>query len=158
MQVIKTAAKKKVVAGVIAGSVVLSSLGGTAFAYKDEWTAKINQGVAALAGYVFKDDIQKEVKAHGDAQEAGLKAWANDLISSMTKTFDEYKKSEIQRGKASIDEKVAQDKEQLQRAANNAVNAEKAKQQGKTTEAINKEKADLDGAIDGYLKQIPSGK
>lgn len=58
--------KKKIVAGVLSGALTVSLFGGAVYAYKDEFTAKIQEIIRDLAvNVIFKDDIEKEVGKYG---------------------------------------------------------------------------------------------
>jgi ABC-type phosphate transport system auxiliary subunit len=147
--------KKKFVAVAAAGIIGFGALGGGAFAYKDAWTAKIQQGMTAAATYVFKDDIEKSVKAHGDAQENNLKKWANEYVTTIISTLNEFKQNEIKRGKDEINLKVEQEKYNLKSTADRALQDEKNKQTGKTDATINQAKEELDAVVEEFLNQIP---
>jgi hypothetical protein len=146
--------KKKAAAGIVAGVMALSAVGGGAYAYKDEWTAKIQEGVSQLANHVFGGAIQAEVDSHGETKEGQLRNEANSLIGAVTKELQSYKQSEIDRGKAELDAKYNNDVDKINRVANQAKENEKAEQREKTNQAVNSAKSEMDAVIEEYLNQI----
>lgn len=151
---IKETGKKKVAVVAIATTLVAGSIGGGAYAYKDEWTAKIQQGVSMLADHVFGGAITTAVKQHGDAKEQELKGAANNLISGLTKELQDFKNAEIQRGKDAINAKYQADVNRITAEANKAKEAEKREQKAKTDETVQNAKNDMDAVIESYLNQI----
>jgi hypothetical protein len=145
---------KKAATVIVAGTVVVGSLGGGAYAYKDEWTAKIQSGVSQLADYIFKGDIQTAVKTYGDEKESKLKADANSLITSVMNELKQFKQDEINRGKAELDAKYNSDVKKITNVANQAKNNEKAEQKAKTDQAVSNAKNDMDAVIEEYLNKI----
>jgi hypothetical protein len=145
---------KKAATVIVAGTVVVGSLGGGAYAYKDEWTAKIQSGVSQLADYIFKGDIQTAVKTYGDEKENKLKADANSLITSVMNELKQFKQDEINRGKAELDAKYNSDVKKITNVANQAKNNEKAEQKAKTDQAVSNAKNDMDAVIEEYLNKI----
>lgn len=147
--------KKKVAGIAIAGTLVVGSIGGTTYAYKDEWTAKIVRGVDMLAGYIYKDDVNKAVDAHGNSLENQLRKDIQDMIASITSTLQAHKQNEIDRGKQELDTKYHEDKNRAQEVINDAVAAEKAEQTAKTDAEVQSEKNDMDAVIEAELDKIP---
>ena len=151
---IKETGKKKVAVIAVATTLAVTTIGGGAYAYKDEWTAKIQQGVSMLADHVFGGAITTAVTQHGDAKENELKGVANNLISGLTKELKEFKDAEIKRGKDAIDAKYNADVDRITAEANKAKEAEKREQKAKTDTAIQGAKSDMDAVIESYLNQI----
>jgi hypothetical protein len=145
---------KKVIGVALAGIITLGSIGGGAYAYKDEWTAKIQEGVSQLANHVFGGAIQTAVDEHGETKEGQLKGEANKLINGVMNDLKAFKQSEIDRGKAELDAKYNSDVDKITRVANNAKEAEKAEQRAKTNTAVSEAKSEMDAVIEEYLSQI----
>jgi hypothetical protein len=146
--------KKKAVAGITAGVIALSTLGGGAYAYKDEWTAKIQEGVSQAANAVFGGAINEAVDTHGETKEGQLRSEANSLINSILNDLKAFKQAEIDRGKAELDAKYNHDVNTITRVANQAKESEKAEQRAKTDQAVNGAKSEMDAVIEEYLNQI----
>jgi hypothetical protein len=147
--------KKKIVAIAATGVIAMGALGGGAYAYQDAWTAQIQKGAEAVAGYVFKGEIEAAVTSHGDVKEKELKGWANQMISGIVSELNEFKKEEINRGKKAIDDKVSYDKKRIESEVNKAINTEKNEQKASTNETVQNAKNDLDAVVESYLDQIP---
>ena len=151
---LKEVSKKKVATVTLASALVVGSLSGGAYAYKDAWTAKVEQGVHILAGQIFPS-IGTAVTAHGNAKEAQFKTFVQQLIASTQAKIEAFKQSEINRAKAEIDAHDANNREKLEKAANNAVQKENNAQKAKTDAVIDKEEDDLDKVVDDTLDQLP---
>jgi len=156
MRKLLTEGKKKVAVIALSGAVVMGSIGGSAYAYKDEWTPAIQRGVSMLAGYIFKSDIETAIKAHGDTLEGALRKEIQSMIASTNKKLQDFKNAEIDRGKKSLDDKYTADKNQAQTVLNEAVEAEKNKQKAKNDAAINESAAEMDAIIESELDKIPN--
>lgn len=155
MKNIKMAGKKRVAAFALAGAIGISSLGTATFAYKDAWTAKINQGIQLVAGQVFKEDIQAELVSYGNAKEAAFKNFLTALAAEATAKLTAYKNAEIARGKAEIDSHDANNRARITEATDNALNSAKNAQKAKDDAAISKEQGDLDKIVDDNLDTLP---
>lgn len=151
---IKKASKKRIATVAIAGVIGMSSLGTATYAYKDEWTAKIGQGVSVIAGMVFPS-IQPAIASHGDAKETALKTWVNQIVADTQAKMEAFKNAEIKRGKDEIDEHDAQNRAKIKDTVDNAVQSQKDAQKTKDDAGIKKEQDDLDKVVDDALNQLP---
>ena len=156
MKNLKEKMNKKVIAVMVTGAVVFGSIGGGAYAYKDEWTSKINRGVDALAGYIYKDDVQNAINTHNEGLKNDLRKFISDTIASASAKLNEHKQNEINRGKEALDNKLSEDKRRATEAVNNAVANEKAEQEAKTNAQVETDKAELDAIVDAELNKVPN--
>lgn len=148
--------KNKKIAGVVlAGALALGSIGGGAYAYKDEWTPMIHKGVDMLAGYIFKDDIQKEIDAHNEQLKGTLRGDIQRMIAGITQRLQAEKQAEINRGKNELTTKYEQDKARAEREVAQAVDNEVREQQAKTNAKVENEKGELDDIVEAELNKIP---
>jgi hypothetical protein len=156
MGTIKQAGKKKVAVVALTSAVVLGSIGTGAYAYKDEWTAKINKGVDMLAGYIYKEDIQAAINTHNETKKNELRTFISQTINAVTSDLQAHKTAEINRGKAALDSKVAEDKARAKEAVDNAVSRNKQAQESKTNAQINTDKGELDTIVEQELAKVPN--
>lgn len=148
--------KKKIIAGVTAGALVLGTLGGGAYAYKDEWTAKIQQGVNVLAGVIYKDDIQKAVNTYNETLKGQLKGFINSTVGQAQQALKDHKDAEIARGKKALDDKLAEDQRRAKEAVDTAIANEKAEQEAKTDAQVQTDAGELDAIVETELNKIPN--
>lgn len=151
---IKKASKKRIATVALAGVIGVSSIGTATYAYKDEWTAKIGQGVSIIAGMVFPS-IQPAIASHGDAKETALKTWVNQIVSDTQAKMEAFKTAEINRGKAEIDAHDADNRTKIKNTVDSAVQTQKDAQKAKDDASIKKEQNDLDKVVDDALNQLP---
>lgn len=147
--------KKKIVVGISSGVLAASLFGGAAYAYKDEFTAKIQGIVHNLAvNVIFKDEIEKKVANYGDQKENELKSYVGQIIDGIKKDLETFKQQEIQRGKFEIDREFDANKNSIRRAVNCVLEQEKQAQQRKTDAEVNKSKEDMNKAIKDALNDL----
>lgn len=152
---LKEMSKKKLAGGALAGMMVLSALGGGAYAYKDEFNAKIANGIRYLAvNVVFKGEIEKEVDSYGNIKEGELKTFGSNLVSAVYNDLVKYKAAEIKRGKETIDRELQENKEKVQAATDKAVADEKAKQKTKTDAEIQESSNDMNTIIETEVNKV----
>lgn len=156
MKKIMEKTNKKVAVVALAGVLSFGALGGGAYAYKDAWTAKIQSGVSALAGYIYKDDITNAINAHNETLKGELKGFISSTVNSATKALQDHKKAEIKRGKKSLSDKLAEDKARAKEVVDNAVASEKTKQEAKTDTQVNTDAGELDAIVESELAKIPN--
>jgi hypothetical protein len=147
---------KKLIGGVLAGAIALGSIGGGVYAYQDEWTAKIYKGVDLLAGFIYKDDIEKEINSHNEGLKSQLRQDIQGFIAQVTSELQEHKQNEIDRGKKSLDQKYNGDKNKAQHDVNSALRQEKQEQKAKTDAKVETEKGELDAIVEAELSKIPN--
>lgn len=145
----------KVAVVALAAVIGFGALGGGAYAYKDEWTAKIQRGVDVAANYIYGDDIENAINSHNQTLKADLTQFINSTIASVTQGLQTHKQGEIDRGKAQLDAKLAEDKRRITETINNAVVQEKQEQEALTNQQINTDSAEMDAIIEAELNKIP---
>jgi hypothetical protein len=154
MKNLKEKMNKKVVAVTVAGTVVLGSLGGGAYAYKDEWTAKIQEGVSQLANYVYGGAIESAVTDEKNEQKTKTTNFGNKLISDFQALLKAHKQAEIERGTNAVKKHAEDDRATLERVANNALDKEKKERETKTNQAVGEANAEIDAIVDNFLSQV----
>lgn len=148
--------KKKVVATVAATTLGLTVLGGSAFAFKDEWNALIEKSVAKVASIVYKGEIEKEVDSYGNKREGDLRTYITNAFTSVKGELEKHKNSEINRGKAEIDSKYQSETYYIDKKVNEEAVKAKAEQAKKTEAEITAEKQDMDKAVEEELNKQTS--
>ena len=151
---LKEVSKKKVATVTLAGALVVGSVSGGAYAYKDAWTAKIDQGVQLLAKQAFPS-IATAVNDYGVTKESQFRGFVTTLITSTQSKIEAFKVAEIKRAKEEIDAHDADNRAKLDKAASDAVQKAKDAQTAKTNENIAKETGDLDKIVEDTLGQLP---
>lgn len=145
--------KKKVVATVAATTLGLTVLGGSAFAFKDEWNALIQKGVAKVASIVYNGEIEKEIDTYGNKREGDLRTWVQSQLADLKTEFESHKNEEIKRGKASIDEKISAETSAVYNKLREQVNVQKNEQGKKTDAEITTERTDIETAVEEELNK-----
>lgn len=145
---------KKLIAGIIAIIMVLGVSTGGAYAYKDEWTSKINEAVALLATTVYGSQIDNELNEHNEGLKGDLKQFISKVTVDATNELKDHRDKEIERGKKNLDKKLKNDKTQAQKAIKDALKHEKDKQEAKTDAKVETEKQELDAIVDDALENI----
>lgn len=145
---------KKVAVGITTGVIAVGSMTGGAYAYKEEFTPRIQKAVQYLVGVVFKDDIQNAVDQYGNVKEKELETFGNSLVGGLVKDLQKFKADEINRGKSAIDSELQANKNSITQVVNDEVEKQKNAQQVKTDGEVNESKEDMNNVIDSALDKV----
>lgn len=151
MKTVFAKGKKKVVATVAAAALGLTVVGGSAYAYKDEWNALIEKGVAKVASIVYNGDIEKEIDTYGNKREGDLRSWIGTKLAQVQADLESHKNDEIKRGKDEIEKKVQAEINGINKKFNDEAYKAKVEQVKKTDAEVNTEREDLDKAVEEEL-------
>ncbi|WP_394555243.1 hypothetical protein C1N61_26260 (plasmid) [Priestia aryabhattai] len=150
----KIKVSKKAAGLVLAGTIVVSSMGTTAYAaYGDQWNALITKGVDKLYTAVFP-----EIKQKADEKEAAIiDQISNDVsrnVKSISEDVKKHKEQLIQRNEKELDSYYSQTISNLETTANTASKVKKDELTRKADQELNEAKRNIDAKIQAELVNV----
>lgn len=151
---IKIKVSKKAAGLVLAGTIVVSSMGTTVYAaYGDQWNALITKGVDRLYTAVFP-----EIKQKTDEKEAAIiNQISNDVnrnVKSISEDVKKHKEQLIQRNEKELDNYYKETTSNLEMTAENASKHKKDELTRKADQELNEAKRNIDAKIQAELENL----
>lgn len=134
--------RKKLMAGVVAGTLALGSMGGAIYAYSDS----IKEGIDKLV-QKYTPQIQEAIMSHKDELVGAFPGWVQSELDKIDAGWEEYKDKLIAEGNAEIDAYVAQLKEEAKQELDKQKQEGEQRLQQVKEEAVAQAKEDIQRKI-----------